>query len=57
MIGDLLNKLLLFACKSFLPLLKEKYDIIDCQSSPYFPAIIAWMASISKAKLFGNYLA
>jgi glycosyltransferase involved in cell wall biosynthesis len=41
-----IKQAIIFACKSFFPLLNEKYDIIDCQSSPYFPAIFAWLASV-----------
>ncbi|ADN36169.1 glycosyl transferase group 1 [Methanolacinia petrolearia DSM 11571] len=47
----------------FLPLLKERPDVIDCQAFPYFPLLPSWLVSkVSKCSLvvtwhevWGNY--
>ena len=52
-----------FAWKVLPPLLRERFDIIDCQSSPYFPAFSAKLASLMKRvplvitwhEVWGNY--
>ena len=37
-----------FAGKVLPPLLKEKFDVIDCQNFPYFPCFSAKLASIAR---------
>ncbi len=37
-----------FAFRVLPPLLKERFDIIDCQHSPYFPSFSARLASLKK---------
>lgn len=39
---------ILFAWKVLTPLLRKKFDIIDCQSFPYFPCFSAKLASALK---------
>jgi len=52
-----------FAWKVLPPLLKERFDIIDCQNFPYFPCLSTKMASITRRsrlvitwhEVWGNY--
>ena len=39
---------LYFACRVLPPLLKERFDIIDCQNFPYFPCFSAAFHSITR---------
>ncbi len=43
-----IGEALYFARKVLPPLLKERFDVIDCQEFPYFPCFSAKLASITK---------
>ena len=52
-----------FSLKLFKPLIKEKFDIIDCSNIPYFPALTTRLVTLLKGEkmyitwheVWGNY--
>lgn len=43
-----LHEAVAFSCHLIIPLLKERFDIIDCQQFPYFPCFSAKVVSLVK---------
>ena len=58
-----IKEALYFSWKVQIPLLRERFDVIDCQNFPYFPCFSAKLASIVKRsklvitwhEVWGNY--
>ncbi|MFH1003813.1 MAG: glycosyltransferase family 4 protein [Chloroflexota bacterium] len=58
-----IRQALYFAYRLLPPLLREKFDVIDCSNFPYFPCFPAWLHSLTRGstlvitwlEVWGNY--